>query len=93
MVLMRLMQQPAVHVLPPQQGDPAVPQTRQSEPLQMLLASLHLLPGQHGPPAAPQSLHVLVLLSQTAPVSLQAVVLPVEVLQQASPSPPQVLHV
>jgi hypothetical protein len=86
------MQQPLVQVLPPQQGLPGVPQVRQIELLQIVLASVHLLLAQHGPPAAPQSLHVLVLLSQTAPVSLQVVVLPVEVLQQASPRAPQVLH-
>ena len=87
------MQQPLVQALPPQQGLPGVPQVRQIELLQIVLASLHLLFAQHGPPAEPHNLHVALLLSQTAPVSLQAVVLPVDVLQQASPRAPQVLHV
>ena len=84
------MQQPLVQLLPPQHGLPGVPHVRQIELLQIVLASLHLLFAQHGPPAEPHSLHVAELLSQTAPASLQAV--PVEVLQQASPSEPQVLH-
>jgi hypothetical protein len=88
-VLYRLTQQPAVHVFPPQHAPPSAPQTVQSEFLQTVPASLHVLLAQQGPPAAPQVLHMLVLLSQTAPASLHAVVLVVELVQQGWLMPPQ----
>jgi hypothetical protein len=78
-----------VHVLPPQQGRPSVPQTEHVEFLQIMPTSLHVLLAQQGPPAAPQALHMLVLLSQTVPASLHAVVLLVELEQQGWLMPPQ----
>ena len=91
-MLYRVTQQPAVHALPPQHAAPSAPQTVHSEFLQTVLASLHVLLAQQGPPAAPQALHMLVLLSQTVPASLHAVVLVVELEQQGWLTPPQTWH-
>ncbi len=82
-----------VQLFPPQQGPPSAPQTVQIEFLQMVLASLQVLLAQQGPPAAPQARQVLVLLSQTALVSLQAdVVEPETLVQQGCVRPPQIWH-
>jgi hypothetical protein len=98
-VLKRVTQQPPVQVLPAQQGVaveevvPGVPHAVQRELLQMVFASLHVLLAQQGPLAAPQTVQILVALSQAAVASLHPVGFAVEVAQQGSPSPPQVLQV
>jgi hypothetical protein len=69
----RLMQQPLVQVLPPQQGAPSPPHKVQMELLQIMVESLHVLFAQQGPPATPHVLHILEALSHTVPASLHVV--------------------
>jgi hypothetical protein len=92
------MQQPFVQVLFAQHGPaveavaPAVPQVTQRELLQTVFASVQVLLAQHGPPAEPQIVQMLLVLSQTVPGSLHAVVVDVELEQQDWPVAPHSLH-